>query len=255
VTLTDSSGNAACSYTYDSFGRTQACSAVTNPFAFAGREYDSESGLYYMRARYYDPATGRFLTPDPLNLTGRLLMAQQGQPIARAATVAPQLLNSYSYVANNPEAYRDPSGMQCGTPTAYQGLGNGFWRAVAPGGQWVQNSAGVVLGPFPPSYTLTVAPTGNLYVWAPSGNLVEISNIPGPPAQFGPMDQAVWDVENDVPGLLGSLLNGPNFPQIPQENQPDPAGQPSLTSVIQNSAAPYLNQLQSDWQNLTNGQQ
>jgi YD repeat-containing protein len=65
VMLTDGSSNPACNYTCDSFGRTQACSGVTNPFAYAGRENDAESGLYYMRARYYDPAVGRFLSVDP----------------------------------------------------------------------------------------------------------------------------------------------------------------------------------------------
>ncbi|MCL6505347.1 MAG: RHS repeat-associated core domain-containing protein, partial [Pirellulales bacterium] len=39
------------------------------PFAFTGREYDVETGLYYYRARYYDPHTGRFLSEDPLGFS------------------------------------------------------------------------------------------------------------------------------------------------------------------------------------------
>ncbi len=111
--LTDSSGNAVCAYTYDSFGRTQPCTAVTNPFAYAGREYDSESGLYYMRARYYDPVTGRFASVDPLNLTGRVLQAQYGGSGALLAQRSPQQLNPYSYGINNPLGFRDPSGANC----------------------------------------------------------------------------------------------------------------------------------------------
>ena len=111
ATLTNSSGSVACSYSYDSFGRTQPCSGVINPFGFAGREYDSESALYYMRARYYDPATGRFITPDPWNLMGRLMLAQHHQPEALYAQKAPQELNVYSYAINNPLVFRDPSGL------------------------------------------------------------------------------------------------------------------------------------------------
>lgn len=127
--LTDASGTAACSYRYDSFGRTQACQNVVNPYTFVGREYDGESGLYYMRARYYDPVTGRFVSSDPLDLTGVLMTAQDERarltllPVSAAAPASgtgtdllrvPQQLNPYSYALNNPVAFRDPSGLKCG---------------------------------------------------------------------------------------------------------------------------------------------
>jgi RHS repeat-associated protein len=48
-------------YTYDSFGVPRASTGVnTNPFQYTGRDFDSETGLRYYRARYYDPAIGRF---------------------------------------------------------------------------------------------------------------------------------------------------------------------------------------------------
>src|ERR1700681_2725111 len=108
--VTGSSGNTACSYLYDSFGRSQPCQSVSTPFGFAGREYDAESGLYYMRARYYDPATGRFIRPDPLDVTGRLLIGDTG------AMGDPQQLNRYSYAVNNPLSFNDPSGLNCIDP-------------------------------------------------------------------------------------------------------------------------------------------
>jgi RHS repeat-associated protein len=50
-------------YEYDSFGNlTISTGTVENPFRYTGRELDSETGLYYYRARYYDPTTGRFLS-------------------------------------------------------------------------------------------------------------------------------------------------------------------------------------------------
>ncbi|MBM3747158.1 MAG: RHS repeat-associated core domain-containing protein, partial [Acidobacteria bacterium] len=128
VQLTDGSGNAVCSYSFGSFGRTQPCQSVMNPYGFAGREYDAESSLYYMRARYYDPVVGRFISPDPLDLASVLLGEQDQRaalallPAASAALAGPaglgslrgpQQLNPYSYALNNPAALRDPSGLKC----------------------------------------------------------------------------------------------------------------------------------------------
>jgi len=59
-----------------------------NRFLFTGREFDSETGLYYYRARYYNPYIGRFLQTDP---------ADQG-------------MNAYTYCGNNPVNALDPSG-------------------------------------------------------------------------------------------------------------------------------------------------
>src|SRR5512146_2032922 len=67
TSLTDGSGQIAASYTYDSFGNvTASTGTLSNSFQYTGRELDSETGLYYYRARYYKPATGRFLSEDPV---------------------------------------------------------------------------------------------------------------------------------------------------------------------------------------------
>jgi RHS repeat-associated protein len=93
TSLSNAAGALAQTYTYDSFGNTTTSSgSLTNPFRFTGREFDSETGLYFYRARYFDPQAGRFLSEDPLGLWGGL--------------------NLYRYVKNNPTGYVDPSGMQ-----------------------------------------------------------------------------------------------------------------------------------------------
>jgi RHS repeat-associated protein len=90
--LTDSAGAAARTLVYDSYGQiVQDTGGVAQPFAFTGREFDAESGLYFYRARYYDAATGRFLSEDPLGFVG-------GDG------------NLYRYVLNNPVRLVDPSG-------------------------------------------------------------------------------------------------------------------------------------------------
>jgi len=81
-------------YTYDPFGNPLTVSeTVDNMFRFTGEPYDP-SGLIFLRARYYDPSTGRFLTPD--TITGQL-----NDPLSQ---------NLYVYCGNNPVVYIDPSG-------------------------------------------------------------------------------------------------------------------------------------------------
>ncbi|HUU85278.1 MAG TPA: FG-GAP-like repeat-containing protein [Phycisphaerae bacterium] len=90
--MTDPGGAAAQMYTYDSFGQVVAQNgAIPNHYLFTSRERDTEGGLYYYRARYYEPQGGRFLQTDPL----RTLRGH----------------SRYVYVANNPINFRDPMGL------------------------------------------------------------------------------------------------------------------------------------------------
>ncbi|MDT8436698.1 MAG: RHS repeat-associated core domain-containing protein [Gemmatimonadota bacterium] len=93
VGLFDDDGNVAGRYRYDPWGRPQgaALDSVYNPLRFQAREWDEETGLYYVRARYYDPDTGRFLSPDPIGLDGGT--------------------NPYVFAGNDPVHLRDPSGL------------------------------------------------------------------------------------------------------------------------------------------------
>jgi RHS repeat-associated protein len=85
--LTNGSGGVVGSYAYDVFGGTVSGPAG-NEWRFTGEQRDADSGLYYLRARYYDPATGRFLGRDPI-------MAAE----------------PYAYVGNNPVNWVDPRGL------------------------------------------------------------------------------------------------------------------------------------------------
>lgn len=91
TSLSNTSGALASSYTYDSFGDLVAFSgSIVNTFRYTGREFDAETGLYYYRARYYDPTSGRFISEDRMGL-------KEG-------------LDLYAYVSNNPVTNADPSG-------------------------------------------------------------------------------------------------------------------------------------------------
>lgn len=78
-------------YEYDPFGNLLSNSAEKLLFGFGGKRYDRESGLYYNRARAYDPATGRFTQPDPLGVVDEA--------------------NVYLYARNNPVTFVDPLGL------------------------------------------------------------------------------------------------------------------------------------------------
>jgi RHS repeat-associated protein len=88
VQVTDASATVTLTRQYDAWGNPIQ-GATTSGNAFTGREWDSETGLYYYRARYYDPKVGRFLSEDPM---------RDGN-------------SSYSYVGNNPVSYVDPLGL------------------------------------------------------------------------------------------------------------------------------------------------
>jgi len=66
VSLVDNIGNIKNSYSYDIYGKVINAveNGIPNPMRYAGQMYDNESGLYYLRARYYDPRVGRFISED-----------------------------------------------------------------------------------------------------------------------------------------------------------------------------------------------
>ena len=97
--LTGASGNVEGSYTYDAYGnQTGHTGTATTPLGYDGQYTSSDTGLIYMRARVYDPATAQFLTVDPL-------VGETGAP--------------YNYAGDSPVSYGDPTGLS----STAEGLG------------------------------------------------------------------------------------------------------------------------------------
>ncbi|MDQ3803118.1 MAG: hypothetical protein M3416_04615, partial [Acidobacteriota bacterium] len=95
--LTDAAGAVTDTYTYDAFGNLLARTGATpNDRLYAGERFDAEVGLYHLRARDMNPASGRFLTMDLL----------------AGSTSDPQTLHKYLYALNDPTNKLDPSGLQ-----------------------------------------------------------------------------------------------------------------------------------------------
>lgn len=111
LAMTDASGNIVETYKYDAWGRTTVygssggeltASAIGNRYCWQGREYSFRTGLYYFRARWYEPVTGRWLSNDPIGISGGL--------------------NQYVFCGNNPVDFRDPLGL-CKSDG-----GDSYWR-------------------------------------------------------------------------------------------------------------------------------
>ena len=103
IAIYTESGRKILEYTYDAWGNhsvtwtylmMETLPAVFNPFRYRGYYYDTETQLYYLQSRYYNPATGRFINADGYISTGTGLIGH----------------NMYAYCNNNPVMYTDESG-------------------------------------------------------------------------------------------------------------------------------------------------
>ena len=137
TSIIDTEGNIICTYAYDGYGNHivldengKEDTSLTsighlNPFRYRGYYFDEESGLYYLNSRYYDPETGRFISPDILTI----LDETKGQING---------LNLYMYCYDNPVNYSDRSGY---SPEWWQWVLSGLSLAAGiaccfiPGGQ------------------------------------------------------------------------------------------------------------------------
>ena len=110
--LTDDTQAIAWKAAYTPFGEAVASIAtVENPFRFPGQYYDQETGLHYNYFRYYNPQTGRYITPDPIGLNGGI--------------------NLFSYVEGNPVNWVDLLGLA--TIVLDPGHGDIFDKWLDPG--------------------------------------------------------------------------------------------------------------------------
>ncbi|KZZ85769.1 hypothetical protein AS29_004045 [Bacillus sp. SJS] len=124
IALTDAQSNVVASYEYDAWGNVlnevEQDSVKDNPYHYAGYQYDKETGMYYLIARYYEPKHGVFLASDPDPGDDDDILTQNG----------------YAYAGNNPINMIDPDGNR------YQPRPQDIVKAyvfVYVGGMWVRS--------------------------------------------------------------------------------------------------------------------
>jgi RHS repeat-associated protein len=168
-------------YTYEPFGvTTQTGVSSADPFQYTGLENDG-TGLYYYRARYYDPTRYRFLSEDSLGL-------QSGDS------------NLYAYVLNDPMTFNDPLGLAAGRNALLAFLF--FWRIFGnpqiPGPlESPEPSPIVVDSPAPRPQPTPTTPTPTAPVTAPPGE------TPGTPSPAPPVRPVLVP-----PAILGPVAVG-----------------------------------------------
>jgi len=104
--LLDSTGDIETNYAYDPFGVPLLGGDASNPYQYTGEAWDAEVELLYLRARYYQPEVGRFVTKDPW----------------AGDYDCPGTLNPYAYAGGNPVNRVDPSGLRGSDPLGLRDL-------------------------------------------------------------------------------------------------------------------------------------
>ena len=102
VKILNTSGSVVASYSYDAWGKVTNSGNVVgqyNPIRYRGYYYDTETRLYYISSRYYDPEIGRWISPEPNVYNGDF---DKGVSLIG--------YNVYTYCANNPTNFSDPTG-------------------------------------------------------------------------------------------------------------------------------------------------
>jgi RHS repeat-associated protein len=151
LSMTDANGNTyqVNHYNYDPWGSVlNDVEFVPLSFRYAGYYYDLETGLYYLKSRYYSPGLGRFLTRDDHKYI---------------EDKNPQTLNLYQYAGNNPVSNTDPSGTDVGLDQNGNPL-NPDRNAIM---EWL-SSLGIVAG--------TNTSANNLFKWALKKNGVDLND-------------------------------------------------------------------------------
>ncbi len=196
--LSDTTGDVTFSQNYDPFGDSIGSTGdASSIYGYAGEQTDS-TGLQYLRARYYDPGTGRFLSHD--SFPGYINL--------------PQSQNPFAYSMNNPVFYVDPSGKlampwnnhnpSSGGPL---GIGNNFSNG------WVDKAIGAVDHAFGGAENII---NGNCINWGQllmDGGAQAIAFMVGVPAMISDSYMQGWTNFNSATAILKNLSN-PNVPTI-----------------------------------------
>ncbi len=209
--LTGSTGKTEATFTYDAYGElTGSTGTATTPLGYDAQYTNSDTGLIYLRARTYDPATAQFLTVDPLSGgASTLAQATADQYVAAAMRSASGGSGPYVYGSDNPLNDYDPTGLFTvgicvhGEVNFIIHIGaSGCAQASSSGevGGTVAGSAGIALGA---GVGATVGPQVS--------NAEHISELGGPFANTGGQLGAGPDVSLEAfgaPGKCGPIVGG-----------------------------------------------
>ncbi|MCD7811589.1 MAG: DUF6531 domain-containing protein [Ruminococcus sp.] len=207
VLLTDADGAVTKSYTYDAFGvEKNIDDADANVFRYCGEYYDAETGTVYLRARYYDPTIGRFISRDSV-------VGENTDPLS---------LNLYTYCGNNPILNEDPDGhfwnvvIGAGigavagalTSVVTQGITKG-WKNIDAKEVLIDTAAGAVSGGLAATGVgLAGQVFGNQIIGATSSVIKDCYTTQRDGGEYGFLDGVVSASNGIISGTVSGLLGG-----------------------------------------------
>ena len=213
--MTDGQGVVVWDATYRPFGEAEVNpnSTMVNNFRLPGQYNDQETGLYYNYHRYYDPQTGRYLTPDPSHF---IQARGTGVPyLLPILLITPQELHLYPYVQNNPIVNTDPEGLMI--PALYGAYAGAMYLATVYGPHLYYRVAPHIHRLSVASWTYVV----NLYYqYLPA--ITKLVSKPGtgqPPVSTTVM-RKIWKFVSSIsePSAEDSATNIPTPQETPQVN-------------------------------------
>ena len=180
--FTDEAGTKIAAIAYLPFGNVAASVGDLDERTFGAHPFDAETGLYYMQRRHYDPATARFLQPDPI----AVLKPER-------YVTAPRAYHPYAYCGNDPLNNADPDGMT-------------FWSVVGA-------IAGVVAGVAIVTLAAIATPLGVAAIVVGAIGLMTVSYVAGSAAAgsgFGEFMRGFSiGLNAGLGATLGSMIFGP----------------------------------------------
>ena len=207
IALVDADGKVVVKYTYDSWGKVVAVTGeladtvgVQNPFRYKGYYYDNETGMYYLKSRYYVPALKRFICTDEIKYT-------VASPKDRS------FKNLYVYCDNNPYSREDPTGrfwtevvigaamnvVSCGIAAKVTGQSYTGWDIAAAAFSGAIASRSAVWG------GIASAIYAGWSAWNNGGTMLEIA-----------INSATAFVGTAGIGSLAGAIGGKDLPRIPE---------------------------------------
>ncbi|MGZ5445178.1 MAG: Ig-like domain-containing protein [Thermoanaerobaculia bacterium] len=196
IGLTNTAGAQTDRYRYDAWGeRTQVTGTTPNPYGYRGQFSDDATSLLYLRARYFSPAVGRFLTRD----TADFFLEN------------PIDLNRYNYAAANPINYYDPTGYAAAAEygmIARQSAENSMIEGYLVGRRaetWISCAVVILMAAFVDGMlrgmigSATPNPLNGRRIWRGLPNVITVAfgwmvkapvDVPGPDYMFNPATEA-----------------------------------------------------------------
>ena len=217
--IVDMSGNIVNQYSFDIWGNfEEKTEAIHNPFTYFGQQFDESTGLYYLRARYYDPKTGTFTQEDTHWNTQNMLYGDSSNSNIPSMSAISQSSNLYNYGLHNPVSYVDVSGNSVTLTCIILGAVIGAVIGAGVGAAISLEKYGTVTWQFAVGGMLLGSVGGAIIGWG-AGAVIASLGVGGTASSIMAGGGASFNSYGDLRKFLGSAGTGRVWHHIVEQNQ------------------------------------